>query len=66
MGRTSDTRIRKRTLKNRKTSTTTAAGWDETGAEQKDALFTDSKSDNPTLEGEVYALLVDIAGKEEA
>ena len=39
-------------------------GMDETGAEQKDALFTDSKSDNPTLEGEVYALLVDIAGKE--
>lgn len=39
-------------------------GMDETGAEQKDALFTDSESGNPTLEGEVYALLVDIAGKE--
>ena len=37
---------------------------DEKGGEQKDALFEDSKSDNPTLEGEVYALLVDIAGKE--
>ena len=37
---------------------------DEKGAEQKDALFMDSESDTPTLEGEVYALLVDIAGKE--
>lgn len=37
---------------------------DEKGGEQKDVLFEDSKSDNPTLEGEVYALLVDIAGKE--
>ena len=37
---------------------------DEKGGEQKDALFADSKSENPTLEGEVYALLVDIAGKE--
>ena len=37
---------------------------DETGNQQKDELFADAESPNPTLEGEVYALLVDMAKKD--
>lgn len=33
----------------------------EKGGEQKDLLFSDAESDNPTLEGEVYSVLVDMA-----
>lgn len=40
------------------------SAMDETGGKQKDELFADSESDSPTLEGEVYALLVDMARKE--
>lgn len=36
----------------------------EVGGEQKDKLFADSESDSPTLEGEVYAILVDMAKRD--
>lgn len=34
---------------------------EEVGGQQKDTLFADSESENPTLEGEVYSILVDMA-----
>ena len=37
---------------------------DELGGQQKDALFADSTSDNPTIEGQVYSILVDMARKD--
>lgn len=36
----------------------------EVGGEQKDKLFADSEMDSPTLEGEVYAILVDMAKRD--
>lgn len=36
----------------------------EVGGEQKDKLFAASESDSPTLEGEVYAILVDMAKRD--
>lgn len=36
----------------------------EVGGEQKDKLFSDSESDSPTLEGQVYSILVDMAKRD--
>lgn len=36
----------------------------ELGSDQKDALFADAESEKPTVEGEVYSVLMDLAKKE--
>lgn len=40
-----------------------AGEMSERGGKQKDKLFADAASENPTLEGEVYAILTDMASK---
>lgn len=39
---------------------------DLVGEKQKDSLFEESKLDSPTIEGDVYAILTDLAGKNRA
>lgn len=37
---------------------------DDSGAKKKEALFDDSKKDNPTVEGHAYAILTDMANRD--
>ncbi|WP_443743202.1 conjugal transfer mating pair stabilization protein TraN [Sutterella sp.] len=50
-------------FENQKNLYNNAGNMDEQGGQQKDELFADASSESPTLEGEVYSVLLDIANK---